>query len=252
MHAMQRPEGIGTSEADDLIALRRLTPFSALSAGRFTTLCRDAWSRTLPARVPLLTEGTRADVLHVVLEGCVELYARANGREATMGVVRAGGSFLLSAVVRDLPCLTSARTCAPSRLLLLPATDVRAAMEEDPAFARALVHELADAERAEVRAHKEIKLRSAVQRLAARLLRYEHEQGASGSLVLPCDKRTLASLLAMTPENLSRAFATLGRSGVVVRGRTIALTDRKALAELARPDPLIDGRRSRRRRARSA
>ena len=44
----------------------------------------------------------------------------------------------------------------------------------------------------------------------------------------------------MTPENLSRNFATLTRHGVEVQGRTIRIQDRDALVTLANPDPLID------------
>ena len=61
-------------------------------------------------------------------------------------------------------------------------------------------------------------------------------------LELPQDKRTLASLLGMTPENLSRAFNTLKPYGVVVRGNKISLDDLEALTTLAKPNPLIDDR----------
>ena len=45
----------------------------------------------------------------------------------------------------------------------------------------------------------------------------------------------------MTPENLSRNFATLTQHGVEVQGRLIRVRDEDALVRLARPDPLIDG-----------
>ena len=249
MHARTRLEPVESPLATELRALRRMTPFRALERVEFEALCHAAQALRLGTRAELVTEGVRPVSLHVVLEGCAELYARRDEREATVGLVRRGGSFVLPDVVRDLPALASARTCAPSRLLLLPAADVRIAVERDRGFARALLDELADAQRAQLRANKDIKLRSALERLANRLIRYEREQGGNGSLVLPCDKRTLASLLGMTPENLSRAFATLGTVGVRVDGRSIALDDPEALAAVARPDPLIDGRRARRRAA---
>ena len=54
-------------------------------------------------------------------------------------------------------------------------------------------------------------------------------------------RRTLASLLGMTAENLSRAFATLRPYGVQVSGSTITLATPEDLTRLAKPAPLIDG-----------
>jgi CRP/FNR family transcriptional activator FtrB len=48
----------------------------------------------------------------------------------------------------------------------------------------------------------------------------------------------------MTPENLSRAFNTLKPYGVEVDGTRIKLTDLQALETLAKPNPLIDDRRT--------
>ena len=50
----------------------------------------------------------------------------------------------------------------------------------------------------------------------------------------------LASLLGMTPENLSRTIAGLEPHGVVFRGRTIHVRDLSALKRMACPTPLID------------
>ena len=50
----------------------------------------------------------------------------------------------------------------------------------------------------------------------------------------------LAALLGMTPENLSRAFATLRPYGVRVDGPTIRLDKVDDLQVLAKPTPLID------------
>jgi CRP/FNR family transcriptional regulator, transcriptional activator FtrB len=119
---------------------------------------------------------------------------------------------------------------------------VRRAFQVDEAFARAIVLELASCYRNVVKEHKDIKLRTAVERLANRLIRYNVDQGETGALVLPYDKRTMASLLGMTPENLSRAFNTLKPYGVDVDGATIRLNDLKALSTLAKPNPLIDDR----------
>lgn len=215
-----------------------------MSESNFDTLMQAAYLQTFPTQLDLITEGDPADFLYVVIEGCVELCARSNGRESTMGMVRPVGTFILAAVLKDAVYLMSARTCQKSKILLIPSENVRDAFERDEAFARAIVVELANCYRGMVKEHKDLKLRTAVERLANRLLRYHREQGSAGSLDLPYDKRTIASLLGMTPENLSRAFNTLKPYGVDVDGAKVHLSDLKSLQILAKPNPLIDNRES--------
>ncbi len=216
-----------------------LAPFAALPERARAHLFAEARVESVEQRIALVQQGEPVKHLQVLLEGCVELCASAGGRESTLDVLRPGDHFVLAAVIEGAPSPVCARTCAPSRVLRLPAGAVREAFDADAAFARAVAHELAHRCTDLFAAHADIKLHSAVVRLAERLLRYDAEQGAAGSIVLPCDKRTLASLLTMTPENLSRALKSLRPYGVRVRGATIELTDVGALAELT--DPPLDG-----------
>jgi CRP/FNR family transcriptional activator FtrB len=92
-----------------------------------------------------------------------------------------------------------------------------------------------------IRALKNHKLRSGVERLANWILDTDRRQGGRGKIVLNYDKRTLAAYLGMTPESLSRKFAGLAAHGVASSGREMVITDRQALQRWAKPDPLIDG-----------
>jgi len=218
----------------ELSTVRDCNPFASLSQTAWKAMRRESRIQSVSSHCVLLAEGSCPEHLHVVLQGCIEFSLRTNSREATLGIVRRGECFDLPAVVNGQPCLACARSCTPSRLLSIPAKSVRDALAGNLAFAQALVRELADDVRLEVCANGAIKLLSSIERLAARLLDYEREQGSRRRLTLPCDKRTLASLLAMTPENLSRAFAALGSAGVVVEGPSITLRDRRALEAVAR------------------
>lgn len=230
--------------ASDLPQVRSLELFESMGDSNFDDIMQAAYLQTFPAQVELIAEGEPADFLYIVVEGCVELFAKANGRESTMGMVLPVGTFILAAVLKDAVYLMSARTCQRSRVLMIPSENIRQAFQHDEAFARAIVIELANCYRGVVKHHKDLKLRTAVERLANRLLRFHDDQGASGALQLPYDKRTIASLLGMTPENLSRAFNTLKPYGVDVDGAQIKLQDVKALENLAKPNPLIDDRTS--------
>ena len=224
----------------DLTTVLELELFKSMADSSFEGLVQAAYLQTFPAQLELITEGDPADFLYVVIDGCVELFSRWNERESAMAIVRPVGTFILAAVLKDAVYLMSARTLQKSKILLIPAENVRDAFAQDDAFARAIVVELASCYRTVVKEQKDIKLRTSVERLANRLLRYDVEQGSRGTIELPYDKRTIASLIGMTPENLSRAFNTLKPYGVTVEGALVTLGDVDALTRLAKPNKLID------------
>lgn len=227
---------------DDIAEVRKLHLFEDMLDANFESILNAAYLQTFPAQSELIREGDPADFLYIVMEGNIELFAKSNGRETTMAIVRPVNTFILAAVLKDAVYLMSARTVERSRVLMIPTSNIRMAFEDDPNFARSIVIELAGCYRSVVKDHKNLKLRSAVERLANRLLKYHIDQGANGVIELFHDKRTLAALLGMTPENLSRAFNTLKPYGVEVNGNSIKLTDIAALEVLAKPNELIDDR----------
>ena len=184
--------------------------------------------------------GQHPDFLHVLVDGLVELYAHSAGRDTTMRIVEPVTSFILAAVITDQPYLMSARTIAPSRILLVPAALVREVVKDDCALMQATMRELAQAYRDMVRALTDMKLRQSVERLGNFILLESSERGGAVQFDLPVEKRILASLLGMTPENLSRAFKGLQPYGVTVEGTRIAIADQADLERFARPNPLID------------
>jgi len=224
----------------ELRTIRQLPLFADMEETCFEQMMQASYLQSFPPQAELIAEGDLPDFLHVVVEGRVELYASANGRETTMALVTPVSTFILAAVLKDAVYLMSGRTLEKSQVLLIPSADVRRAFAADGAFARSLVTELATCYRAVVKAHKNQKLRTAVERLANRLLRLHQTQGATGVVTLPYDKRLLASLLGMTPENLSRSFGTLKPYGVIVNGSAVHLNDLPALETLAKPHALID------------
>ena len=201
---------------------------------------RVAYLQSFPRQVQLVTEGEPADFLHIVVDGSVELFAESNGRETTMAIVTPVTTFILAAVLKDAVYLMSARTIEKSRVLLIPSEDIRAVMARDSHFSKAIILELASRYRAVVKSQKDLKLRTGTERLANYLLREHRDQGNAGHITLDTDKRTLAALLGMTPENLSRAFSALGTYGVQVSGAEIALTNLPDLIQMAQPNHLID------------
>ncbi|UZD90012.1 helix-turn-helix domain-containing protein [Cognatishimia activa] len=224
---------------EDIPGIRALPVFSQMAEENFERLMRGAYFQSFPPHVELITEGHPSDFLHIIVEGKVELFANWDNRETTMATVRPISTFILAATIKDADYLMSARTLERSKVILIPSIDVRTIFEEDNAFARSVVTELAQCYRSVIKSQKDIKLRTSLERLANYLLR-QARRAEADEFELQLEKRRLASFLGMTPENLSRAFKGLKNHGVQVSGNQIHLVDRSALIDFAKPSRLID------------
>jgi CRP/FNR family transcriptional regulator, transcriptional activator FtrB len=230
-----------TVRAHDLERCRSLPLFANMRPDTFAQLTAGAHMQRFPAGTLMLLEGDAVDFLYVVLEGQVELHGTWNDQETVLAVLRPVSTFILAAVVLDADALMSARTLDRSEILMIPGDAIRKAMAEDIQFALAVSRDLAGGFRTMVRAVKNQKLRSGVERLANYLVMLRaSEPGVGADVILRHEKRILASLLGMTPENLSRAFAALRKHGVAVNGAVVTIANPTALNALAKPDPLID------------
>jgi CRP/FNR family transcriptional activator FtrB len=225
---------------DEKPELRRLPLFREMMTSTFDSLMQIAYSQRFPQQLEMIKQGEYADFLHILVEGSVELHANWNGRNTVMGVVLPVSTFILAACVCDAPYLMSARTLERSTVVMIPVADVRVALRRDPDFAMAAMRELANGYRGFVRQTKNLKLRNSVERLAAYILYRSRHDGDADSIVLPVEKRHLASYLGMTPENLSRSIKSLQVDCLAVQGMRLSITDRARLKTIASPDPLMD------------
>lgn len=227
---------------EEVATIRGMSLFYGMSGEHFDAVLQGSCVKKFPPRVQLITEGSPAEFLYFVLEGTIELFASFNGRDTTMLVVRPLSSFILAAVLNDAVYLMSARTLVNARILMIPAENVRKTMEIDPEFSRMMVIALAQSYRIVIRAFKERKLRSGMERLANYILRAYAQSPEPGQIELTENKRTLAGLLDITPEYLSRALKKLRAYGVEIQGGRITLSNPSALKHFAKPTPLIDDR----------
>jgi CRP/FNR family transcriptional activator FtrB len=216
--------------------------FRGLPAATRDNLLNSAVAHAVAAGAVLFEQGDAPNFQHVVVSGSVQLFGRsAARREVLIEVVRAPDLIIPAAVVTDSPYLMRAVAPEPSRILLIHAAAFRAAVESDPALARQVIDSLAGQFRRMVRQVKNLKLRSAVERVGCYILALSARQGTPDRAVLPYEKKLIASELGITRESFSRALASLQRSGVVLQGDVIAIVDRARLAGRCNPDPLIDG-----------
>ena len=140
-------------------------------------------------------EGDSVDFLYILLEGAVELGASWKSKDTTLAIIRPVSTFILAAVVLDSDALMSASTLERSEILMVPGESLRRAMKSDANFCFAVSEELAGCYRGLVRSVKNHKLRDSTERLANYLLTQRARQGGKDTILLPHEKRVLASLL---------------------------------------------------------
>lgn len=220
--------------------IARLPLFAAMNPEEREIVFAASFLQVFPPQLVLFEVGQHSDFLHILVDGMIELFTTNGDRDTTMTVIEPVQSFILAAAYTDMPYLMSARTLTASRVMMIPSSVVRNAIDKDMALMRAAMRELSLGYRGLVRSLTDMKLRQSVERLANHLLLYSRKLGGSDMFHLPMEKRLLASLLGMTPENLSRAFGALAQHGVAVSGTTIEIVARDKLERFARPDPFAD------------
>jgi CRP/FNR family transcriptional activator FtrB len=225
---------------DDINALRHLAPFSEMTESNLQSLVRASYLQRFPASTQLIEEGDRADMLHILLDGVVELYGSFRERESTLIIMHPVRAFILAAIVQDLPYLMSARTVAPTRILMIPAPVAHDLLRADSSFNNAMMRALANEFRCVLKGLKSQKLRDGTERIAAYFLELRHQNNDADVVRLPADRKAIASYLGMTRENLSRTLQNVRDHGVVVRGVEVHFRDVSKLRELAQPSRLID------------
>jgi len=190
----------------------------------------------------LAQQGTMPEFLYILLEGQVALSSTASdGTTALIEVLHPIDHFVLASVLTRLPYLMTARTVTRCRLLKMGASELLALVEREAPLANTLLHSISREFRTMVRQVRDLKLRTAAQRLGCYLLaRVKDGEAIKADFRLPFDKGLLAARLGCRQENLSRAFAALRPYGVETHGARVILHDIPKLKALAVPDDLSE------------
>ena len=223
----------------DSETLRAQPLFSALPDHLLERVAAISTVQVFPAGERLFDVGRHPSCLYVLCAGQVALGTRGSFHEfVAVEVMRAGDVFGAPAVLLDQPSLMGAETIEPSEIICIAAPGLRSLMAAEAQMAMTMLVSMTNAYRALVRQISDLKSRSVAQRLGCYLLGLAHEQG-EGEIVLPFEKRLLASRLGTTPESLSRAFSVLRTCGVTTLGRKVVLGNTRVLRAFARPDELL-------------
>jgi CRP/FNR family transcriptional regulator, transcriptional activator FtrB len=255
----------GAMDRSNLDSLTAMPLFTTLSAAALERVKAQTFIQSQPVDAILFEQGQAAQFLHVILSGSVALVgssttasdpdqpaahnhngagpspapAPAGDREAIIEIFGTGDVVTIAAVLLNLPYMMSARVIAPTRIAYIPAPVIRHCLDHDAGFAKEVALMLARHWRLLSRQLKDQKLRSGTQRLGAYLLTLsDGRTSGRAEIELPMDRRTLASWLGMSAENLSRALAQLKPVGLHVSGRHAQIDDIARIRAFCHEDDL--------------
>jgi CRP-like cAMP-binding protein len=212
--------------------LRKAALFSDLPEASLARLAEVAGLQRFSAGAYLFREGEDPDFIYSFVEGGVVLATGTGEKEAVIEFFGPGESVLLPAALLGLPYLVSARATTDGQALLIPASKLRKIVDEDVAVAAQCARMLSRHWRVLIGQIKEIKTRSALERVAHFLTSQTEKTSGAVSFALPGMKKEVATRLGITPETLSRSLRVLRKYGVEADGDTFRIGAIERLASL--------------------
>jgi CRP/FNR family transcriptional activator FtrB len=234
------PSGTLPLPASPRTALRRTPWLRLVPAAMLDGLADLAALHRVPAGSTLFEQSDTPAFAQFLVAGSVELLGISGANEALIEVVRPIDLLLPAAVLNRQPYLMRARVLEEAHLVLIQAEAFREAVATDHALCLAVLGCQAAQFRRQVKHVKNLKLRSAEERVGCYLLGLVQAAAPHERVRLPLEKRLIAWQLGMTRETFSRTLSALLRYGLRVTGDMVEVTDAAALHARFRLDPLID------------
>jgi CRP/FNR family transcriptional activator FtrB len=222
-------------------ALREIAWLTDVPRETLDRLAAQAMLHRVPAGSLLFEQAETPAFAQFLLAGSIELLGVRDRAETLVELLRPVDLVVPAAVVGDQPYLMRARVYEEAHLLLVRAEAFRDAVASDHAFCRAVLGCIAAQFRRQVRAQKNLKLRSAEERVGCYLVALLGPSDANQAIRLPIEKHLIASQLGMTRETFSRALSGMAKFGMLVRGEVVHVENATAARARFPLDPLIDG-----------
>lgn len=218
------------------------TPWlAAVTDATLDLLASHAVLHGLPAGSMLFEQAETSAFMLSVISGCVAMLGVRGTDETLVELVRPVDLLLPAAVLNRQPYLMRARALEDVRILMIQAETFQRAVAADHALCLAVLACEAVHFRRQVKHAKNLKLRSAEERVGYYLLKLVEATSPATTLHLPLEKRLIASQLGMTRETFSRTLAALAGHGLRVEGDHVIVEDFAAAQARFPLDPLIDG-----------
>lgn len=164
----------------------------------------------------IFDRGAPVNGLYYMVSGCVKLYAMSkDGVEKVVHLATPGEAFGEAAMFLDAPAPVATQAVQDSVVLVLPKSVLYKLIEADPQVAHQMLAGMSMRMHRLIQDIKAVGLKSATERVIGYLLQLCCDQTEVQNIVLPAKKSTIASLLNLTPETLSRILTKLEQQGLI-------------------------------------
>jgi CRP/FNR family transcriptional activator FtrB len=240
---MPTARGASNSEPPSSIRdlLREIAWLLDVPGNTLDALAAEAMLHRMPAGSLVFEQAEIPAFAQFLLAGSIELLGVRNQVETLVELLQPIDLIIPAAVIGGQPYLMRARVYEEAYFLLIRAEAFRQAMVLDHALCRAVLGCLAAQFRRQVRIAKNLKLRSAEERVGCYLVALLGQDDRVTTIKLPIEKHLIASQLGMTRETFSRALSGMPKFGMRAVGEVLHVHDAAAARARFVLDPLIDG-----------
>jgi CRP-like cAMP-binding protein len=214
--------------------LKSVSYFSHIDAAVQNVVSQSAVRHKYAAGQVVLIEGESCAGLYLLESGWLKVTKIGlDGREQVLQMVRAGEAFNAVSVFTDAPNQATVAALEESVVWIIQREVLQKLMEEQPAFARQVIKDLADRVMHLIRLVEDLSLRSVEERLA-RLLLEHAEVGGSVPRRRWATQAEMASRLGTVPDVINRALRKLSDEGLIhVQRHQIQILDKEGLKQIA-------------------
>ena len=205
--------------------------FRELSAEQIARIAEHSQLIDFPKGTSVFNRGDAAVGLYILLEGQLKLGVTSpQGTEKIISIVTPGESFGEAILFLERQFPVYAQAILDSQVLLVPKNLIFSMLDNDPLFARKMLAGLSIRMHQLVQDIEMLSLQSCTQRFIGYLLQISADAPDGSKITLPTSKTTIASLLNLTPETLSRTLAKLQQLELIeVNRKDVSITDVKKL-----------------------
>jgi CRP/FNR family transcriptional activator FtrB len=203
--------------------------FAKFGDASFASFIDASYIQTTPANISFITALQQSDLIFTLIDGKTLMFGNIDDRPVALKLQDGPQMIQLGQAVLGHPYEWSVKTLTDSQIVVTPTSVLQKLFEEDTDVRRAVTEEIATSHRVLQHDLFNHKFRRSAHRLAYWILGEVHKSPDTVDLKLSFEKRILASLLGMSPENLTRSFVALSSRGVKCNGRMVVITDQNKL-----------------------
>lgn len=205
--------------------------FRELNTEQIARIAEHSQIIDFPKGTSVFNRGDAAVGLYILLEGQLKLGVTSpQGTEKIISIVSPGESFGEAILFLERQFPVYAQAIMDSQVLLVSKNLIFSMLDNDAMFARKMLAGLSVRMHQLVQDIEMLSLQSCTQRFIGYLLQISADAPDATNITLPVSKTTIASLLNLTPETLSRTLAKLQQLGLIeVNGKDVTITDVKKL-----------------------